>query len=144
MGQLALNPNDGRRLRTQVTEKRIRLAIDRLRREYGRDNTNCPSRSITLAALALEASVHISTLYRMPSTMLLFRKLTGPVHNVKRNNVHSHRQNTLYILLKRQLKLAIQEQLRLSRALEKLDPTLGIEPVVQMDEASRLRKAKRV
>jgi hypothetical protein len=128
---------DGRLLRSERTRKAIRAAVERLRRGEG----NHPRHAgltipLTKAAIAREARVDVSTLYRYP-TLLAEIDSAPSTASVRTAKASVQRRNKLVNridALNRDLNAALQENLRLSRILAKYDPTLGIPQPTSLSE----------
>jgi hypothetical protein len=102
---------------------------------------------LTKAAIAREAGVHVSTLYRLPGISADLALIQKPVKRSTDKGQRSRSKRMASVIaenrgLRRELKLALQENFRLSRELERYDPNLGTTSVVNIADArSRKRRS---
>jgi|ERR1700729_1668610 len=129
--------SDGRHRRKRRTENAIRGALDRLLRGRGTHPKHSGLKlRITKAAVAREARINIATLYRFPDLCAeidVAIPIAAPSRNPQAEKIRNRLLNEV-TSLKDQLRKVLQENLRLARALEKYDPSLGVSVAINLDE----------
>lgn len=97
---------------------------------------------VTKAAVAREARINIATLYRFPELCKEIDRAADstPLHRQQRSSQIRNKLVREIAQLKSDLTKALQENLRLTRALEKYDPDLGLRKPIDLAEKRRKRR----